>query len=92
MYKIIIGSRRVEKEIDSLSNKDFEKVDAAIQALRENPRPYKCRKLTGNIYRIRVGAHRVIYQINDNKKTVEIGRVSRRKERTYKDVEALFIK
>ena len=91
MYKIIIGSSRVEKEIDNLSDTDFEKIDAAIRALKDNPRPHRCKKLTGNIYRIRVGAYRVIYQINDKKRTVEIGRVDRRKERTYKDIEALFM-
>ncbi len=90
MHKIIIGSSRVEKEIDNLSDTDFARIDAAITSLKDNPRPHRCKKLIGNIYRIRVGAYRIIYQINDEKKTIEIGRVDRRGERTYKDVEALF--
>jgi len=90
VYKIIIGSSRVEKEINNLSDTDFANVDNAIRTLKDNPRPHGCEKLTGNIYRIRVGAYRVIYQINDKKRTVEIGKVDRRQKRTYKDVEALF--
>jgi len=31
VYKIVIGSNRVEKEIDNLSDADFDNIDVAIQ-------------------------------------------------------------
>jgi mRNA interferase RelE/StbE len=62
----------------------------AIKALKENPRPTLCKKLMGNIYRIRVGRYRVVYAIDDKDKTVDIGKIDRRKERTYKKISDLF--
>jgi len=39
-----------------------------IKILSENPRPHGARKLQGfdNIYRIRVGDYRILYEIDDN--------------------------
>ncbi|MBU1486639.1 type II toxin-antitoxin system RelE/ParE family toxin [bacterium] len=43
----------------------LKKVDEAITALRQNPRPRGVEKLDKTAYRIRVGRHRVIYDIYD---------------------------
>ncbi len=39
----------------------------ALEALAENPRPPGCLKMQGNeeLYRIRVGDYRIIYQVQD---------------------------
>jgi mRNA interferase RelE/StbE len=40
---------------------------AAIDDLANDPRPASCKKLSGheNLWRIRVGAFRIVYRIND---------------------------
>jgi mRNA interferase RelE/StbE len=58
--------------------------------LRDNPRPPGCRKLLDDIYRIRVGAYRVIYKIDDEHKEIVVGKVARRREDTYKVIKDLF--
>lgn len=52
------------------------------QALAEEPRPSGCRKLSGTErdYRIRVGEHRVLYEILDETREVRIYRVGHRRD------------
>jgi mRNA interferase RelE/StbE len=52
-----------------------------MYALRENPRPAKCLKLTGREgWRIRVRNYRVIYKIDDSEKLVTILHVGHRRD------------
>jgi mRNA interferase RelE/StbE len=54
---------------------------AAIAALSDNPRPYGATKLVNRPeWRVRVGAYRVLYQIDDKKRTVTITSVSHRRD------------
>jgi len=50
--------------------------------LAENPRPYSNEKLTGtkNIYRIRVGVYRIVYEIIDRELIVYVFDVHHRKQ------------
>ena len=84
MYQILNASRRVERELDKIPGRDFERVAKAIQRLAENPRPFGVVKLADNIFRIRVGRYRVIYAIDDTAKIVIITNVKKRSEGTYK--------
>ena len=83
-------SPKVKKGLDKLSLRDFRRVDAAIWALAQNPRPHGVKKLKGTIYRIRVGHWRVIYAVYDKDKLVVVGKVGRRSEDTYDGVDELF--
>jgi len=89
MYELYIR-RRVEKFLDDLDPSDRERIVKAVLNLAGNPRPYGCEKLMDDIYRIRVGSYRVIYRVEDADRTVDIGKVDRRKERTYRDLRTLF--
>jgi mRNA interferase RelE/StbE len=62
----------------------------ALLALRDNPRPSGCRKLFNDIYRVRVGAYRVIYKIDDKSRKVVVDKIARRREDTYRKVKDLF--
>ena len=44
-----------------------ERIDSAIEALESDPRPSGAKKLKSerDLYRIRVGDHRIIYEIQD---------------------------
>ena len=90
MFKIRV-SRKVQKLLLSIPKRDFERIKEKIQMLQNNPRPRGCLQLSKNIYRIRVGRYRIIYQIGDKQKLIRIGKVDRRREDTYRDYEALFV-
>jgi mRNA interferase RelE/StbE len=60
------------------------RVTRAIEALRGDPKPPGCRRLTGSpLWRIGVGQVRVIYSIWDKERLVIVTRVARRDEHTY---------
>lgn len=55
---------------------------AAIEALAGDPRPHGCRKLTGaeDLWRIRVGDYRVVYQVDDAEMLVLIATAGHRRD------------
>ncbi len=64
-------TRQVEKVLRRLLAQDLVKrIDRAILALAEEPRPRGCKRLRGtgeaNLYRIRVGDWRISYAIEDD--------------------------
>jgi mRNA interferase RelE/StbE len=71
MYRVLL-ERGAEKDLGRLSTDIHDRVIAAIRRLAKNPRPTGCRKLAGsdNDWRIRVGDHRVIYEIADEIRVV----------------------
>jgi mRNA interferase RelE/StbE len=75
---------RAEKQLDHLPLNVFDRIDKAIQRLRDNPRPQGVKKLYGRVHRIRVGDYRVIYSIFDSDKVVLISKIAQRSERTYR--------
>lgn len=53
----------------------------AIATLGADPRPHGSKKLTGSeAIRIRVGNYRIVYELDDEKKTVTIFKVGDRKD------------
>ena len=71
-----------QKELDSLEDSVFKRIDRKILALAVNPRPPGCKKLRGyrDQWRVRVGDWRVVYFIDDAAKLVTITRVAHRRE------------
>jgi mRNA interferase RelE/StbE len=71
-----------QKELDSLDDALFTRIDRRILALAEDPRPAGCKKLRGyrNQWRIRVGDWRVVYAIDDSRLLVSVTRVAHRRE------------
>lgn len=79
-YRLSIP-RRVGKQIGGLQPRDRDRVDAAILALEEEPRPHGSRKLSGrDEYRIRVGDYRIVYAVDEEAELVEVLRVAHRRE------------
>lgn len=67
--------RAVQKELDSLSGRDFEEIAVAISALEQNPRPAKVKKLADSgLWRIRIGRYRVVYTLDDMFQVITIVR------------------
>ena len=81
MYEVHL-ERSAERDLKRLSAEDFERVVASIRALADDPRPSGCRKLSGSRtdWRIRVGDYRVLYEVEDNDKVVNVMRVRHRRE------------
>jgi mRNA interferase RelE/StbE len=75
-YEVLLR-RRAEKQLDRVPYVDHPRIVQAMLALRDDPRPPGCRKLLDDIYRIRVGAYRVIYKIDDEREEVVVGEVVR---------------
>lgn len=79
MYSIVF-EKTAQKKLYKLPVAIRNKIIGKISALKENPRPSGCKKLTGRPgYRIRVGDYRIIYLIEDGKLRVLILDVGDRK-------------
>lgn len=65
------------KAIRKLPKTEQSRIREAVEALRVEPRPRGSRKLTGgtNEWRIRVGAYRVVYEVQDDVLIVSVVRV-----------------
>ena len=80
-YSVII-KLSAQKQIEKLPAVYITKIKTAIMSLANNPRPQGCVKLTGseNIFRVRVGVYRIVYEVIDNILTVYIFDVDHRKQ------------
>lgn len=80
-YKVEL-SASAEKALFKIPKKMIEKVTHALEMLAHNPRPHGSKKLTGfaDVYRIRIGYYRIIYEIHDNIILVKVLKIGHRKE------------
>ena len=81
MYEVLL-EKQAERDLRGLQPDLFNRVIPEIRALAENPRPPGCRKLKGSSgdWRIRVGDHRVLYEIDNRLRVVGVLRIRHRKE------------
>jgi len=81
MYRIEFSSRAA-REFRKLTPDIQRRLDPALQALAQNPRPPGCKKLSGeeSVWRIRVGNYRVVYYIQDKQLLVLVLKIGDRKE------------
>lgn len=73
-------AQSARKELERLSASVVNRIFPKIEALARNPRPRGCRKIQGfeNLWRIRIGDYRVIYQVFDDDQAVDIVAVRHR--------------
>lgn len=80
MYQVKI-EKKVKKSLKKLSISDYNAVKKTILNLANEPRPFGYEKLKGRDgYRIRQGNYRILYDIEDSIKIVEIIKVAHRRE------------
>jgi len=81
MYRLLI-KHFAEQDLRVLPQAIFDRINAKILALRDDPRPSGVRRLSGSMqgWRIRVGDYRIVYQIDDDAHAVIIVRVKHRRE------------
>jgi mRNA interferase RelE/StbE len=74
-------SASVRKDFRKIPEADADRILRTIQDLAVTPRPPGSKKLKGEeLYRIRIGMYRVVYEIEDQRLVVFIVRVKHRKE------------
>ena len=80
-YKVVIP-KPVQKQLSALPKNQRDRLITDIRLLAEVPRPSGVKKLKGyeNIYRIRVGDYRVIYEVKDQEMLVLIIRNVHRRD------------
>lgn len=76
-------------EIESRARKEFLDLPGNVQqdliplidTLQQNPPPFGCKKLKGiNGYRLRKGKYRILYTVDDERKTVRVYRLGHRRD------------
>ena len=75
-------ARSARRELEALEPPYAARILARIEALAVEPRPGGAKKLQGaqRLWRIRVGDYRVVYNIDDRKRAVDVVRVRHRRD------------
>jgi len=71
----------VAKDMRDVPKTDLRRILERIEALRDDPRPVGCEKLSSKeLYRIRQGNYRILYEILDLEVIVEVVKIGHRRE------------
>jgi len=78
----ITFARSARKELQALPMSVAERILTKIEALVSNPRPTGCKKLKGptRLWRLRIGEYRVVYDLDDENRVVDITIVRHRSD------------
>lgn len=73
--------RAAQKQLAKIDRPCQQRIIEAIRKLADDPRPFGCKKLSGRpAWRIRIGPHRVIYEIHDDRLLVLVVTIGDRKD------------
>jgi mRNA interferase RelE/StbE len=75
--------RSAERDLRALPTAVVRRVVHSFEALAKDPRPHGCKKLMvegRTLWRIRIGAYRVIYAVDDMVRIVRIQKVGHRRD------------
>lgn len=79
-FRLLIKPSAV-REIEGLPKADRQRVVKRIQALGSDPRPPGCEKLSGReLYRVRQGSYRIVYEIVEREVVVTVVKVGHRRD------------
>lgn len=78
----ILFKPSADRELSRLPVDAQKRLVSTIEALGANPRPTGVVKMAGdeNLWRVRVGVYRIVYEIHDGKLIVLVLRVAHRKD------------
>jgi mRNA interferase RelE/StbE len=77
-YAVLILPRAL-KELSELPDSAYAHVRDVVSSLGQTPRPPQCSKLTGREgWRMRVGDYRIVYKIDDDRRTATVVHVGHR--------------
>ncbi|MBT3192520.1 MAG: type II toxin-antitoxin system RelE/ParE family toxin [Verrucomicrobia bacterium] len=73
--------RTAQKQLAKIDRQTQSRIINSIRKLAGDPRPSGCKKLSGRpAWRIRLGAYRVIYEIQDNELVVLVVTIGNQKD------------
>ena len=73
--------KSVARDLRPFPKQDVKRIMQRIRSLADDPRPAGCEKLSGQErYRVRQGAYRIVYEIEDARLTVLVVKVGHRRE------------
>ena len=80
---IVVG--RAGKQLKRIPASDAERIESAIDAMERDPFAGDIEKMGGqeNIWRRRVGAYRIFYEVFANQRMIRITEIRRRASNTY---------
>jgi mRNA interferase RelE/StbE len=83
----VVFFRSARRELEALPDEFGDRILTRIRLLAKTPRPPGAKKLKGesDLWRIRVGNYRVLYEIHDEIRTVEISYIRHRRD-VYRDL------
>ena len=86
MYRVIL-TEAAKRDLKSIPKKAYFQIAAKLRLLQNDSRPSGCRKIAGsdNDWRIRMGHYRIIYEINNDIKTISVYRIKHRKD-AYRNI------
>ncbi len=75
-------TRQAERQLTNAPKADRQRLIAALQMLAMTPWPNGCRKLSGynNLFRVRVGSYRIIYEIIEARIVIRVLKIGHRKD------------
>ncbi len=81
MYELRLV-RSARKEFDALPDAMLARIARQLDALQATPRPPGCKKLRGttDLWRVRVGDHRIIYYLDDAAHVIDVRAIRDRKD------------
>jgi len=81
MYEIYLESS-AEKDLRKLPHEQINNIAEKIKVLSKSPHPKGAKKLkdSNNFWRIRIGSYRVIYEVNQVSKKINIYKIKHRKD------------
>lgn len=80
-YKVILKPS-ADKALSKLPVEAQRRIVAALDGLALEPRPHGVAKLAGddNLWRVRVGEYRIVYEIHDGRLVVLVLRIAHRRD------------
>ena len=79
-YRLLIKPSAV-KELEDLPRRDRPRLTTRMRELADEPRPQGAEKLRGHdLYRVRQGDYRILYEILDRDLTVTIIKIGHRRD------------
>jgi mRNA interferase RelE/StbE len=81
-YSVLIKTSAA-RELDAVEPRALRaRIVSRIQALASTPRPHGSQKLAGEEerYRLRLGAYRIVYSVDDDAREVEVFKIGHRRE------------
>ncbi|MEM2914235.1 MAG: type II toxin-antitoxin system RelE/ParE family toxin [Candidatus Bathyarchaeia archaeon] len=80
-YYNVLLKKSVDKDLRRIDPAQIPRIVEAIRELAKDPFPSGSRKLRGteNLYRIRIGDYRIVYEIDNESKTITIHYIRHRR-------------